>query len=134
MPLSPARRKFLDRNHDARARPSIIRDGEHLGLLALLPVGVVDTSRGARLQIDVRAFQDRSVGVVVRVIEFDQPRLPAAGANCDVRGLDVGLTVKVSILAVQRRAVASTVDAVAAAPDRDAGIGSSESKNWSAES
>src|ERR1700722_15510260 len=119
--------KIPDRNYDARARPGVVRDGQNFGLLTLLPVGVVNTSRGARLQVDVRAFQNRSVGVVVRVIEVGQLRL-AAGSQLDVRDLDVGLSVKVSILAAQYGAVASTLQAVTGSPDRNAGRGSNNRK------
>ena len=57
------------------------------------------------------------------MIEFGQLRLPTIGRRLDVRGLDVGLTVEVSILAAQNPAVAGSLDAIAGAADRHTGIG-----------
>ncbi len=104
------------------------------GLLALLCAGVVDTGRGARLQIQMGAALDRSVGVEERVIEFDQPGRLAAGSRLQLGGLDVGLIVVVVILAVQRRALAGTVDTVAARARSQYRYQDSESRTWSAES
>ena len=73
-------------------------------------------------QIQVSAFQDRSVGIVERVIEFHQLGQLALCCQLQPRDFDVGLTVEVSILAAQRRAVAGTVYPVAAASDHSAGI------------
>src|ERR1019366_4772325 len=133
--LVASAQKILNRNHYARARPGVVREAEQLGLLALFCAGVVDTSRGARLQIQMGASLDRSVGVEERVIEFDQPGWLAAGSQLQLGGFDVGLIVIVVILAAQRRALGGTVDMVVAAPDRNTGVRIQNHKTgrWKAE-